>query len=96
MEDNDFEWDDDKAASNLRAHKVSFEMAREAFADAFYVAREDRREPYGEARYNLIGMAAGRLLHVTYTLRRERIRIISARPAEPRERRRYHEQNAEE
>jgi uncharacterized protein len=96
MIDDAFEREDDKAASNLRAHKVTFEMAREAFSDAFYVAREDRREPYGQVRYNLIGMAAGRLLHVTYALRMERIRIISARPAEPRERSRYHEQNAEE
>jgi uncharacterized protein len=96
MEEHDFEWDDAKAARNLREHKVTFEMARQAFSDAFSVAREDRRAPYGEARYILIGMAGGRLLHVAYTFREERIRIISARLAEPRERRRYYEHNAKE
>jgi uncharacterized DUF497 family protein len=95
MQDDDFEWDDGKAARNLRDHKIPFELARLAFADAFCVAKEDRRAPYGEVRHNLLGMVGGRLLHVTYTMRGERIRIISARPAEPRERRRYHEANRE-
>ena len=40
-----------------------------------------------------LGMVEGRLLFVVYTLRGERIRIISAREAEPRERRRYHNEN---
>jgi uncharacterized DUF497 family protein len=96
MESDDFKWDDAKAASNLRDHRVTFETARQAFADAFSVSREDRRERYGEARFILIGMASGRLLHVAYTHRGERIRIISARLAEPRERRRYYEHNAKE
>jgi len=96
MQDDEFEWDDDKAAQNLRDHKITFEEARLAFADVFAVEREDRREPYGEARYNLIGMTEDHLLHVTFTQRGERIRIISARPAEPRERRRYHDENTEE
>lgn len=96
MQDDEFEWDDDKAARNLRDHKITFEEARLAFADVFAVEREDRREPYDEARYNLIGMAEDHLLHVTFTQRGERIRIISARPAEPRERRRYHDENTEQ
>jgi uncharacterized DUF497 family protein len=96
MQNDDFEWDDAKAASNLRDHGVSFEMACRAFADVFAVEREDMRQAYGEARFTLIGMAEGWLLHVTYTPRAERIHIISARPAEPREKRRYHEQNARE
>ena len=96
MRDDEFEWDDAKAARNVAAHAVTFEMARCAFDDAFCVSREDRREAYGEDRHILLGMAAGRLLHVTYTFRGERIRIISARIAEPQEKRRYHEQNAKE
>ena len=72
---------------------MSFEAARLAFDDAFGVAREDLREDYGEDRYNLLGMVEDRLLHVTYTMRGERVRIISARLAEPRELRRYHEEN---
>jgi uncharacterized protein len=93
MEDEKFEWDDDKAALNLARHSVSFDEARRAFSDPFGASREDRREDYGEQRFVLIGMAGNRLLHVAYTDRGERIRIISARLPEPRERRRYHDEN---
>lgn len=94
MEDDDFEWDDAKAARNISVHGVPFEVARLAFDDPFAVAREDRRELYGEDRYVLLGMVQGRLLAVAYSLRGARVRIISARLAEPRERRRYHEANS--
>jgi uncharacterized protein len=88
MRDDDFEWDGAKAAANLARHGVSFEAARLAFSDVFAVAREDPRLDYGEDRSNNL------LLHVAYTIRHERVRIISARLAEPRERRRYHEQDS--
>ena len=92
MNDGEFEWDDQKAADNLARHDVSFEVAREAFRDPFGVERLDDREDYGEDRYTLIAMVEDRLLFVAYTLRDERIRIISARGAEPHERRQYHEE----
>ena len=44
MQDYEFEWDDDKAAANLRDHGISFEVARNAFDDIFGVEFEDRRE----------------------------------------------------
>jgi uncharacterized protein len=94
VEDDDFEWDDAKAARNVSGHGVTFEVARRVFDDPFAVAREDRRERYGEHRYVLLGMVQGRLLVVAYVLRGTRVRIISARLAEPRERRRYHEENS--
>src|SRR5438128_8437681 len=56
MEDDGFEWDDTKAAENLASHGVSFDAARLAFDDPFAVAREDRRQDYGEDRYILLGM----------------------------------------
>ena len=62
MRDDDFEWDDEKAAQNLANHGVSFEVARLAFSDAFAVVREDRRQNYGEDRFILIGMVQERLL----------------------------------
>ena len=93
MQDDEFEWDDAKAAANLARHGVSFKTAQLAFADVFAVESADLRENYGERRYIWLGMVRNRLLHVAYTIRSERIRIISARPAEPRERRRYHEEN---
>ncbi len=92
MRDEDFEWDDAKASQNLANHGVSFEAGRLAFDDAFAVVREDRRHDYGEERFILLGMAQERLLAVSYAMRGERIRIISARFAEPQEKRRYHEE----
>jgi uncharacterized DUF497 family protein len=50
---------------------------------------EDRRQDYGESRYNLLGELHGRLFHLTYTCRGDTIRIISARRANERERKRY-------
>ena len=94
MRDDDFEWDDAKAGQNLANHGVSFETARLAFDDPFAIAREDRRQDYGEDRYILLGMVDHRLLAVAYAQRGARVRIISARAAEPRERRRYHEENS--
>ena len=95
MQDYEFEWDDDKAAANLRDHGISFEVARNAFDDIFGVEFEDCRERYGEERHVVLGMVQQRLLAVTYTLRGDRVRIISARHAEPFERRLYHEKNRE-
>jgi uncharacterized DUF497 family protein len=67
---------------------------REVFKDPFAIEWEDDREDYGEQRFNIIGMVNGRLLFVAYTLKGETIRIISARGAEPYERRYYHEENS--
>jgi uncharacterized protein len=93
MRDDDFEWDDLKAAQNLANHGVSFEAARLAFDDPFAVVREDRRQDYGEDRYVLLGMVQDHLLAAVHAQRGGRVRIISARLAEPQERRRYHEEN---
>jgi uncharacterized DUF497 family protein len=90
-----FDWDPRKAEANRRKHKVSFAQARDVWHDALAIDELDNREHYAEERFNRIGMAEGRILVVTYTIRfdngDEIIRIISARPAEPRERRKYHE-----
>ncbi len=93
MNDDDFQWDDRKAADNYAKHGVKFEAARDVFKDPFALGHIDDREDYGEERFTIIGMVNGRLLFVAYTLRGEAIRIISARGAEPYEQRAYHEQN---
>ena len=92
MRDDEFEWDDAKAATNRTNHGVSFDAARDVFRDPFARDWLDDREDYGEDRFNITGMVGGRLLVVTYTIRR-RTRLISARLAEPRERKRYHEES---
>jgi uncharacterized protein len=83
-----------KAAENYKNHGVTFEQATRAFADPFAIERLDNRANYGEDRFNILGMVNGRLLFVAYTLRGDTIRIISARGAEPHEKRKYHEDNA--
>jgi hypothetical protein len=90
---DDFEWDKAKAAANLVKHGVSFEQARQAFDDPFAINFADDREDYGEDRLILFGMVQNRLLVVAHALRGDKVRIISAREAEPHERRKYHEEN---
>jgi len=96
MGDDDFEWDDAKATANYVKHGVTFEAARDVFKDPFAIEQIDDRHDYGEERWTLLGMAGDRLLLVAYTMRQNRVRLISARAAEPFERREYHEQNADE
>jgi len=94
MQDDFFEWRDQKAASNLRDHGVAFSFAVLAFKDLFAIEWIDDREDYDEERINMLGMCNGVLLHVTYTERGDRIRLISARRAEKHEQDHYYSENA--
>lgn len=83
-----FGWDYLKAARNLQKHNVDFADAVIALDDALAITI--REEISGEERYITLGTdALGRLLVVVYTWRGNRIRVISARKATPRERRQY-------
>jgi uncharacterized DUF497 family protein len=90
----DFEWDDDKETVNWREHGVAFRDAIKAFRDPFGVEQIDGREEYGEERINLVGMCDGILIHVTYTERDERFRLISARRAAKHEQDDYYRENS--
>ena len=68
-------------------------MARDVFKDIFAVEWVDDRQDCPEERFAAVGTLENRLLFVAYTMRGDRIRIISARKAEPYERRRYHDEN---
>ncbi len=85
----DFEWDTAKAKANANKHDVDFETACRVFRDPAFLDRDDDSDPM-EPRSNVIGMVNGRLLFVVYTYRGDKIRIISARGAEPYEKRLYH------
>jgi uncharacterized DUF497 family protein len=89
-----FEWNPAKAQANRQSHRVTFEQAVKAFADKFAVEWIDDSVDYGEERLNLLGMSDGVLLHVTYTERDERIRIISARRANRHEQQDYYRENS--
>jgi uncharacterized DUF497 family protein len=84
-----FEWDDEKAASNLTKHGVSFTLAARTFYDPTRIDHYDDREDYGEDRFLTIGLVGGMELTVVYTMRGDTIRLISARQAQPHEQRDY-------
>jgi uncharacterized protein len=89
-----FSWDDDKNASNLAKHGVSFEAAKLVFDDPLHISRQDRVEN-GEQRWQMIGVVADCvLLLVAHTWLdeddgTEHIRIVSARRATKIERKVY-------
>ena len=85
-----FEWDDHKAQANIAKHKVSFDEARTVLSDPLEMTMYDPDHSESEDRYISMGLSEqGRLLVVSYTERRDRIRIISARVANKRERKQY-------
>lgn len=87
-----FEWDSQKAATNLRKHKVSFELACEAFFDPF-VCYLDEEIVGSELRERLVGLTTTwLLLLIVYVMREDVIRIISARLVTKAEREIYENQ----
>jgi uncharacterized DUF497 family protein len=102
MTDFRFEWDEVKNRSNQRKHDgVSFEEASQVFHDPLHLSVQDRVEN-GEPRWQTFGLVRGfMILVVAHTITEqdaeglpvEVIRIISARRATPRERKRYENEN---
>ena len=91
-----YEWDNGKAAENLRKHGVDFADAIAALEDPNGLEEIDSRFEYGEERTQAIGMAHSEILFVIATLRDEDIcRIISARKATQHEQDRYYAGNRE-
>jgi uncharacterized protein len=87
-----FEWDLEKAATNLRKHRVSFEEATTAFGDPMAMNMLDPDHSLNEERFVLLGLSHRlRLLVVAYAERGTRTRLISARESTRKERRQYEE-----
>lgn len=88
----EFEWDSRKSAANLLKHGIHFADAALVLEDDLALTMRDR-SAFDEDRWVSLGTdALGRVLVMVYTWRGDKIRIISARPATPRERRQYEEQ----
>ena len=87
----DFEWDSAKERANRKKHGVGFRAAAKVFLDPYVIEFDDLAAAAGEPRCNAIGLVDGRMLFVAYTMRGDVVRIISARGAEPHEKRKYHE-----
>ncbi|EHQ53743.1 hypothetical protein ECTPHS_13833 [Ectothiorhodospira sp. PHS-1] len=85
-----FEWSETKAVSNLQKHGVSFEEASTVFADFLSITVDDPFHPSTESRFVTAGMSERRrLLVVVHKDQGSVIRLISARVATARERKRY-------
>jgi uncharacterized DUF497 family protein len=90
-----FEWNPEKAETNLKKHGVGFEEAKSGFGDFSARIFEDEEHSFEEKRNGIVGHSAkNRLLIISYTEREnDTIRIISARETTPRERRKYENEN---
>ena len=88
-----FEWDEEKAGSNLSKHKVGFDEASTVFVDPLAKIFYDQEHSTDEIREIIVGHSVlGRLLLVSFTERgRDLVRIISARSATRKERKGYEE-----
>lgn len=90
-----FEWDVEKANSNLKKHSVSFEEAKTVFGDSLARIFDDEEHSFGERRNIIIGYSIKDcLLIVSYTEREnDIIRIVSARETTPKERRKHEDES---
>lgn len=90
-----FEWDRNKAKSNLRKHKIDFDEAKTVFQDKLLVTFPDEFHSDEESRYVSIGLSENNrillVIHTEFDISSNRIliRIISCRKATPLERRIY-------
>ena len=81
-----FEWDEEKDQANRAKHGIGFEEAK-----APVLTAADEREDYGEERFISTGQLGTLVVVVVHTSRSGRIRLISARMANRKERQTYYE-----
>ena len=84
------EFDPTKNQRNIQNRQISFELV-EGFEWETALAWQDNRKDYGEIRYCALGYIEARIYHLAFTLRNDRVRVISLRKANRREVNRYAE-----
>jgi len=85
-----FEWDEENAVKNWESHEVSQAECEETFFNRPLIVRRDRRHAQQEPRYYALGRTdARRPLFIAFTIRGEKVRVISARDMTPSEHQRY-------
>jgi uncharacterized DUF497 family protein len=88
-----FEWDEGNIKKNWERHRVSYIECEEVFFNRPLVVQEDETHSKGEERYYVLGKTnGGRYLFVVFTIRHNKIRVITARDMSRKERRAYHAQ----
>ena len=90
MKDLKFEWDEDKERANIKKHGISFSTAALVFNDEKRVEYYDADHSGEEDRFATIGLV-GDIITVVYTIRKPIYRIISARAATKKEKKRYYD-----
>lgn len=89
----EFDWDQGNVVKNLLKHNIECRQTEEVFFDEYSLIGDDVKHSYQENRYLIIGQDhQGIILYVVFTQRKNKIRIISARIANKKERR-FYEQN---
>ena len=90
-----FDWDEGNVDKNWHLHRVAFWEAEEAFLNEPLVVRADPVHSSSESRYLALGVAdSGRRLFISFTVRRQLIRVISARDMTRKESQAYDEVKA--
>ena len=90
-----FDWDEGNSRKSVDKHEVTQAEAEQVFFNEPLLVAEDARHSDREARLHALGRTdAARLIHITFTLRRDdtMIRVISARSMHRRERHRYEQE----
>ncbi|MEE8483229.1 MAG: BrnT family toxin [Nitrospinota bacterium] len=84
-----FDWDDGNKGKNERHGVFDMECEQVFFNEALIYP--DLGHSHSENRYHALGRTiSDRFLHITFTVRKNKIRVISARKMTPKERRKYH------
>ena len=85
-----FEWDKGNIDKNLKKHNVSNQEAEEVFFNKPIVFAKDKKHSIAERRYMLWGKTnVNRKLTIFFTIRKNKIRVISARDMHKKERGEY-------
>lgn len=87
-----FEWNKGNIDKNLKKHKVTDKEAEEIFSNKPFLVSEDVKHSSRERRFQALGQTDGdRLLFISFTIRNEKVRIISARDMNKKEVKVYEE-----
>lgn len=85
-----FDWDDGNRSKNKIKHDVDTFEAEEIFFNIPLILLDDVKHSQEESRYHALGQTnQGRELHITFTIRDNKIRVISARNMHRKERKTY-------
>ncbi len=88
----EFDWDEGNKSKNKLKHNVTIKEAEQVFFDKKAVQFEDYLHSQLEIRYKILGITRKkRKLHITFTIRKGKVRIISARDQSKKERKIYEE-----